>query len=158
MKFSEPFEGKEGRWWVEVTFEDGHIQPAMFLCKTDALEFIGNPGTPARMARLRARLGEALPDSSAGYVPLSIPRPPQGPLAPVAETAPPPPENPFTDDDDEREALEKDNELQRLRIENAELRTGVLQGKLPARLASRDYVTGAIGATVWAIASKLIGC
>ena len=103
--------------------------------------------------------GGALPDPSAGYRPL-FKRVTQEPLKelPTVPVNPLPPIDTQLDADAEAEALKRDNELQRLRIENAELIQGVKDGKLPTRLGARDFVTGAIGASVWAIAEKFIGC
>jgi len=159
MTFSDPYPGKEGRWWVEVVFDDGHVQPAVFANPEEAQEFIADPGTPTRMQRLRDRLGDGIPDASTGYVPV-FRRVPQGepqplPSVPISQL---PPVNPFRSEEEEADALKKDNELQRLRIENAELRKGVEKGEMPRRLAAKDFISGAIGAVVWAVASRFIGC
>ena len=158
MTFSDPYSGKSDSWWVEVTHDDGFVQAMAFSSHRDALEFTVDPDAPTRANRLRERFGDVLPDPSAGYQPLfkRITQPPAE-LPKVPET-PLPPIDVHLDVDEETEALKRDNELQRLRIENAELREGVKTGKLPTRLAARDFVTGAIGASVWAIAEKFIGC
>lgn len=158
MEFSEPYPGKEGKWWVEVTFPDGYQRAIVFENRQEAEDFRVNPKSPSRVQWLRELEGKDLPPL-AGTVPLSLDPPayPPAPLPQVPVMSPPYP-SPFDSDEEEREALEQENELNRLRIENAELREGVKTGKMPLRLQARDMVTGAIGASVWAIASKFIGC
>jgi len=157
MRFAEPYAGTEGNWWVWVIFDDGHRQPAVFDSKEEALSFIADQGTPARMTQLRTRLGEVNPDASAGLTPLPLPAPHAGPLEPVP-VMDPPGKPPSMSPEEESDALDRDSDLQRKRIDNAELRKGAIIGKLPLRFQAKDFISGAIGAVVWAIASKFIGC